>query len=489
MRSPSLSVQGQGSDHQARPPFSPAPSSVASPKSRFSGKGSGTKKGSQKKRRHRAGKKKNKHKHDKDNDDDEKVDDTEHKDADEHDDNAASDTQAGERHIAVPSADNTCTPLNKLYEFINCRTLPKPAPADNSWSMMDALDGDMDALSCYSVKFSPCSTLIASGCEDAAVRIFSVKNGRQLACFVDPDQKNKVCLPITALAFNPGSRRKQLLVANACGSLTWWDCDGQKILHKYSEEESKEANGGSALQVLSLNYRADGKIFVTGDAECNVRVYDEETKQVVNEWGFSRRPDVKVTNHSGSIYSAKFHKKDENIVVTGGWDFCVKVWDVRQKEPIRSIVGPYIVGDSVDVVGRRELITGSYRLEDQIQVWDLLSGRLVHNIEWAKFHKSDSDSDIPKSEDCPLIYTLAVSECGKRMVAGGKSPHNLRLFTRQVKKEQDISRSSMFKPKGTDYLSGPVYTATIAPNSKLVAFGGKCPNVHLYKLAGQAAGV
>ena len=44
-----------------------------------------------------------------------------------------------------------------------------------------------------------------------------------------------------------------------------------------------------------------------------------------------------------------FDKDNSNIVVSGGWDNNVIIWDIRMKEPSRLIYGPFICGDSIDV--------------------------------------------------------------------------------------------------------------------------------------------
>jgi COMPASS component SWD3 len=33
--------------------------------------------------------------------------------------------------------------------------------------------------------------------------------------------------------------------------------------------------------------------------------------------------------HSNRIFSVKFDKEEENLLISGGWDRSVKVWDIR----------------------------------------------------------------------------------------------------------------------------------------------------------------
>ncbi|KAI4462223.1 carbohydrate binding domain containing protein [Holotrichia oblita] len=91
--------------------------------------------------------------------------------------------------------------------------------------------------------------------------------------------------------------------------------------------------------------------------------------------------DVSVTNfHALRIFCAKFHPTEEHIFLTGGWDDVIKIWDVRIKEGcVRNIVGPRICGEAIDVKEKR-VLTGSWTVNNSLQIWDMASGKLVENI-------------------------------------------------------------------------------------------------------------
>lgn len=77
---------------------------------------------------------------------------------------------------------------------------------------------------------------------------------------------------------------------------------------------------------MTCDYNKDGTQFVTGGSDAIVRVYDEQTRGLVTalEGGGSGDP-----GHSMKIFCTKFNPDDPNLIVSGGWDMNVKVWDIR----------------------------------------------------------------------------------------------------------------------------------------------------------------
>jgi len=60
------------------------------------------------------------------------------------------------------------------------------------------------------------------------------------------------------------------------------------------------------------------------------------------------------------------------MLVSGGWDNNVFVYDMRYRGPVHAIYGPHICGDAIEF--KRDghtMICGSYRGEDALEVYDL----------------------------------------------------------------------------------------------------------------------
>lgn len=57
------------------------------------------------------------------------------------------------------------------------------------------------------------------------------------------------------------------------------------------------------------------------------------------------------------------------------------VWDVRTGEAVKSIFGPYIGGESLDIHDGI-ILTGSFQSEKQIQLWELSTAQNLDTIGW-----------------------------------------------------------------------------------------------------------
>ena len=85
--------------------------------------------------------------------------------------------------------------------------------------------------------------------------------------------------------------------------------------------------------------------------------------------------------HNNRIYCVKFI--DDNLLLSGGWDPYVLIWDRRKARSLGYFYGPYIGGDSIDYKNGQVLI-GSYKKEKNLQLFDLGTRKLIRNIPLEK---------------------------------------------------------------------------------------------------------
>eukprot|EP01041_Mallomonas_annulata_P010247 gene10247-21378_t len=266
----------------------------------------------------------------------------------------------------------------------------------------------------FCVRFSPDGKFLAAGCGDGAIRIFNVGTGK-LAYNVQGG--SNTALPTTAIRFRPvtaTTRTKNVfLAANAAGTVQHWHMTSSKCLHSMEDLEN---------QVYALDYNNDGSKFVTAGKDTALRYYDEATKTLMLclQGGTTRSIDVSA-GHSNRVFSVKFVPNDDNLIISGGWDNTVQIWDVRAGFSVRSFYGPHICGDSLDVNGN-EIVAGSWRPEHQLEIWDLRSCEKTADIPW------NTKAFLP-SAGC-MLYAAQFSKEGRGrfIVAGGSNTNEAKVF-------------------------------------------------------------
>ncbi len=66
----------------------------------------------------------------------------------------------------------------------------------------------------------------------------------------------------------------------------------------------------------------------------------------------------------------KFSRDNHNLLVSGGWDTSIRLWDVRTSHCAGSIIGTFVCGESLDLDSKR-LLVGNDRGKDKIQLFDI----------------------------------------------------------------------------------------------------------------------
>lgn len=61
-----------------------------------------------------------------------------------------------------------------------------------------------------------------------------------------------------------------------------------------------------------------------------------------------RHGDV-TAGHASRVFALKFNPTEPDILISGGWDNTIQIWDMRVAYSVRSIFGPHICGDAVGI--------------------------------------------------------------------------------------------------------------------------------------------
>eukprot|EP00002_Diphylleia_rotans_P028207 TRINITY_DN568_c0_g1_i1.p1 TRINITY_DN568_c0_g1~~TRINITY_DN568_c0_g1_i1.p1 ORF type:complete len:350 (+),score=59.43 TRINITY_DN568_c0_g1_i1:100-1149(+) len=298
---------------------------------------------------------------------------------------------------ASTSRKVTHSPSSKL------RLIPKSIMGDPNESVSEI----------FSIKYSPDGQYIAAACGDAVIRVYNTSTGR-LAYSLTPTGKFSR-LPVTNLRFRPANlsqKTKNILLASyAEGIVRHWHVTSSKCLHTISEPDNN---------IYAIDYTSDALKFCSAGKDFKLRLYDESTKQLVSTLTGGQNDTT--VGHANRVFSLKFHPKNENLIISGGWDDTIQVWDVRIDQAVRSIFGPHICGDSVDAVGN-EILSGSWRPDHQLQLWDFGTGKLIRDIPWAK----------STDEPC-LLYAAQFSHGndGELIAAAGSGSNEARIFDKKT---------------------------------------------------------
>jgi len=270
----------------------------------------------------------------------------------------------------------------------------------------------------FCVRFSPDGKFLAAGCGDGAIRVFNVQNGN-LAYNLQGG--SNVALPTTALRFRPvtpTTRTKNVfLAANAAGTVQHWHMTSGKCLHSMEDTEN---------QVYALDYNSEGTHFAATGKDTAVRIFDEATKSMTTEMrgggGYGPRT---LPGHSNRVFSVKYVPGDDNMVVSGGWDNTVQIWDIRTGTSVRNFYGPHICGDALDISGT-EIVTGSWRPDNQLEVWDMGTGTKKADIPWVAPGSLQSFSGAPQC----MLYSAQFSKegQGRYIAAGGSGTNEAKVF-------------------------------------------------------------
>ena len=307
-------------------------------------------------------------------------------------------------------------------------------------------------------RFNSDGSLIATGCEDGAVVVHHTATGQPGAYRFDPkvhgDDEPGMC---TALRFVPASSARDsqnvAIVASSSGRIWHWHATTGRCLGARDGAPMVEADGN---QIYALDVRGDGACFATAGYDGVVRVYDEATHKLKTTL---KGEDGGIGGHTNRVFGLRYVRGDANVLVSGGWDNTLQVWDERcGTNSVRQIFGPHVCGDAIDVVesaggtNNCEILVGSWRDTNALQVWDIGSGRLVQDIPFGA---------IPGEKNCKLYSARfgKMPRCRGLVFAGGCGSNEARVIDRDD--GRCVARVSN--------LAAPVHSVDLSPNELIMA--------------------
>ena len=263
------------------------------------------------------------------------------------------------------------------------------------------------------MRYDPTDTYLACGWGDGTIRIFNVSTGK-LAFILGKNASEDSQFPITWLRWRPCSsdmKAKNILVScSSNGYIYHWHVGSSKLLLKIDPEDN--------LQYYWIDYSPDGRNFAVGGNDLTIKIFDEHTKSVVDTLAST----MDTCGHSSRVFSVKFNQDDPNLLISGGWDNTVLLWDLRVPKWVGSVYGPHVWGDSIDI---RDgfILAGSYHNVDNLYLIDMKKMEIIKTIDWFSEGFERSESDYPSA-----LYSWMYSQDGKYIYAGGTSKNEVRIF-------------------------------------------------------------
>ncbi|MCO5572357.1 hypothetical protein L7F22_026110 [Adiantum nelumboides] len=183
-------------------------------------------------------------------------------------------------------------------------------------------------------------------------------------------------LLVAAFDFTMGAsqpaRQRACARAYVGGHIHHWHATSGKLISTIQEPGN---------EIFSLVHQETGVLFATAGLDTKVRIYDGLTRKmsmVLDEGDGSS-----TSGHTNRVFALKWNSLDTNVLMSGGWDKTIQLWDLRVGKSVRSIYGPYICGASLDFdMNTKRILTGSWRAVEQLQEWDYGSGSLIRTFMW-----------------------------------------------------------------------------------------------------------
>jgi len=235
------------------------------------------------------------------------------------------------------------------------------------------IDGDIEinkVIDCgeevFSCQISPLKIFLAVTLNNGIVKIFRLADYAHVYSLYN-DEVKKEHLPAVCCDWISDSR---LLVGYASGSIRVWNISNNECLQSTKENRT----------ILQACLTRDKKYFVTSGNDSNIYIYELEGLKKVHSCFPTPSYDV-MDGHRTSVYCVKNYPMDEFSFISGGWDDTVQFWDRREPHAVRRIFGPHICGQAIDInQSGTTILTGSWRLENALELWDYRQGKLLKNF-------------------------------------------------------------------------------------------------------------
>lgn len=247
------------------------------------------------------------------------------------------------------------------------------------------LTGHMGSV--WSVAFSPNGEILASGCWDKTIRLWTVNTGKHLHTLTGHTHW------VYSVAFSPEGQK--LASASADNSIRLWNVDTGRHLHTLT---------GHTGGVCSTAFASDGKTLASGSSDDTIRLWSVETRRHLHTLSVETG-----TTSNDAILNVAF-SPDEQTFATASFDNNVRLWSIKTGNLLHTLKGMNWV-DSVEFSPNGKIITSGGGNET-LRLWSVETSQPLSTL---KGHIGSIDS-------------VAFSPNGE-IVATGSTDNTVRLWS------------------------------------------------------------
>ena len=143
---------------------------------------------------------------------------------------------------------------------------------------------------------------------------------------------------------------------------------------------------GHVAAVRCVQY--DGRLVVSGAYDYQVKVWNPETEECLHT----------LSGHTNRVYSLQF---DGIHVVSGSLDTSIRVWDVETGNCKHALMGHQSLTSGMEL---RNNILVSGNADSTVKVWDITSGECLQTLSGKTFRKRSKNSCTKLYDTCYLNF-------------------------------------------------------------------------------------
>ena len=304
---------------------------------------------------------------------------------------------------------------------------------------------------CFTLRYNESNDYLAAGTSQGNLCIYDYS---EPAISLKHIKNYKISeFPITCLRWKPKNKTTILLVT-ADGIINEVHSKSGKILQKIEEKNNP---------LMCCDYSNDGLLFATGGNDRIVKLYDDNTKVLIRNLESHR---YNLPQHANRVFSVKFSDNDPNLLLSGGWDNTILLYDLRAKEIQSYLYGPHICGDGMDLKNYL-LLTVSWAKSDQIQLFDLKMNKNVGVFQMILDKNGENNLD-----NVSYLYSCRFNPVNNTFCVTGSNKNYLRVYDYTNYKLKILDAK-----KDLDDLTSPCYCCDYNKSGNKIAYGCSEKNV------------